>query len=105
MRNPSTVFVPRQWIRSLAFLAPLLSVVILVAVVAEEASAQKPGAIKQPPAVNHQKAIITGGNQIYEIFIEDDPASGSCGTWTATTGPLHPAGGLRFLSAPPSVQP
>ncbi len=93
MRNPSTVFVPRQWIRSLAFLAPLLSVVILVAVVAEEASAQKPGAIKQPPAVNHQKAIITGGNQIYEIFIEDDPASGSCGTWTATTGPLHPAGG------------
>lgn len=44
------------------------------------------------------KAIQTAGNDIYQIFIDDDPVSGNCGTWTATTGASHPAGsGLNVL--------
>lgn len=43
-----------------------------------------------------EKAILTGGNQIYTIHVED--SGSTCGMWTATTGPMHPAGmGLNVL--------
>jgi hypothetical protein len=44
------------------------------------------------------KAIQSGGNGIYTVYVEDDPASSSCGTWTASTAGSHPAGpGLNVL--------
>lgn len=44
------------------------------------------------------KAIQSAGNSIYTVYVEDDAAVGSCGTWTATTAGSHPAGpGLNVL--------
>ncbi len=38
-------------------------------------------------------AVLTAGNGIYTVHVENQ-----CGDWTATTGPLHPAGaGLNVL--------
>ncbi len=48
-------------------------------------------------AGNSTRAIVSGGNGIYTLFV-DDSITGSCGTWTATTAGLHPAGiGLNVL--------
>lgn len=42
--------------------------------------------------------VLSAGNDVYTVFVDDGPQSGSCGTWTATTGNLHPAGsGLNVL--------
>jgi hypothetical protein len=56
------------------------------------------GADEKLDFVNSQSfAIVTGGNGIYRVHLQD-AAGGTCGTWTATTGPLHPAGsGLNVL--------
>lgn len=48
--------------------------------------------------VSDSLGILSAGNDVYTVFIEDDPGSGACGTWTASTGTLHPAGpGLNVL--------
>jgi len=38
------------------------------------------------------EAILQGGNGIYRVFVGDVTPATRCGAWTATTGPLHPAG-------------
>jgi hypothetical protein len=42
-------------------------------------------------------ANLQGGNGIYRVFVADAGFLPRCGAWTATTGPLHPAGGGRDL--------
>ena len=39
-----------------------------------------------------QAANLKGGNGIYHVLVSDGQTSNKCGTWTAVTGPLHPAG-------------
>ncbi len=57
-------------------------------------------AMSQPPNAKEElltDGTVSAGNGIYSVFLED-LGFGNCGTWTATTAGLHPAGtGLNVL--------
>jgi len=43
-------------------------------------------------------SVISGGNGIYTVYMEDSSGSSGCGRWTALTAAMHPAGpGLNVL--------
>ena len=67
---------------------PILSFLFSFFILASHASA----AVLDKHRTVATDAILQAGNGIYSIFVEDDPASPNCGTWTARTAALHPAG-------------